>query len=91
MLDRDLVRTVAEEANLGEEKTAQVVSSLFNAIVDKVNEKERVVIRGFGSFSVRECAYIHPKTSPLKGQKVTVNCMRFKAAKSLKSKVNPPM
>lgn len=47
-----LINAVAEEVNLSKVEVKRVIDSLFNNIESNLNSDEKVVISGFGVFSI---------------------------------------
>ena len=47
-----LVNAVAEEVNLSKVEVKRVIDTLFSKIEDTLNNGEKVVVSGFGVFSV---------------------------------------
>jgi len=86
MTKRDLINVVAKKANLTNKAARDAVLSVINAIRDSLKRKEKVVITGFGTFSVRkrvERIGRNPKT----GEKITIaarNAPGFTPGKTLK-------
>lgn len=87
----ELVKTLAEEHNLSQDEAIMVVNTFFDSVRDALVEGDRVEIRGFGSFKVKEYkGYVgrNPKT----GDSVKVAPKRlpvFRAGKEMKELVNP--
>ena len=77
---------VAKHPNISKKNIAFIINSVFNSIKDSLQKGEKVEIRGFGSFKIRE------KTSkvgrnPKTGTKVTVPDKKvpyFKPGKEIK-------
>lgn len=86
----ELIDTLKDEAALNRKEAESVVNLFFDMIIDYIAQGERIEIRGFGSFSVKNYKpYIgrNPKT----GDKIQVSAKRlpfFKVGKELKEKVN---
>jgi integration host factor subunit beta len=86
----ELIKTLAEETNIPLEDAAMVVNIFFDSTKKALLAGERIEIRGFGSFKMKEYkSYIgrNPKT----GESVTVAAKRlpfFRAGKELKEFVN---
>lgn len=53
MIKADLVRKVAEAADLNLKESEVVVDRLFSAITEILQKGERLELRGFGTFGVR--------------------------------------
>jgi len=86
----ELVKVLAEEVRLSLDEATMVVDCFFDAIRVALLDGDRVEIRGFGSFKVKEYqGYMgrNPKT----GDGVTVPPKRlpaFRAGKELKDVLN---
>lgn len=89
MTKKDLVEVVAKKANLTNKASRDSVQSMLNAIRDSLKRGEKVVITGFGTFSIRkrvERTGRNPKT----GEKITIAARRapgFTPGKTLKKVV----
>ncbi|MEK7517912.1 MAG: HU family DNA-binding protein [Patescibacteria group bacterium] len=89
MTKRDLINVVAKKANLTNKAAREAVGSVINSIRDSLKRGEKVVITGFGTFSVRkrvERIGRNPKT----GEKITIaarNAPGFTPGKTLKKVV----
>ncbi|MFY9941942.1 MAG: HU family DNA-binding protein [Desulfobacterales bacterium] len=86
----DLINALKDEADISRKDAESVVDTFFNSIAESLIENERVEIRGFASFTVKEYkSYVgrNPKT----GEKITVPSKRlpfFKVGKELKELVD---
>ena len=86
----DLINAVKDEASLSRKDAERVVETFFNTVTDTITEGERVEIRGFGSFTVKEYKpYVgrNPKT----GVQIKVPPKKlpfFKVGKELKDLVD---
>ena len=54
MTKADLVEIVAKEADMTKKDVEQLVEIIFDSIVGTLNRGEKIELRGFGSFRVRE-------------------------------------
>ena len=54
MTKADLVERVAEDAEMTKKDAEQLVEIIFESIVGTLNKGEKIELRGFGSFRVRE-------------------------------------
>ena len=54
MTKADLVERVANEAEMTKKDAEQLVEIVFDSIIDSLNNGEKIELRGFGSFRVRE-------------------------------------
>jgi len=90
MTKSDLIEAVATKTSLTKDKSATVVNSIFELMVDAMKRGERIEIRNFGNFTVRSYpAYTgrNPKT----GDQVKVGPKKmpfFKVGLELKNKVD---
>lgn len=89
MTKRELVEIVAKKANLTNKAAREAVAAVINSIRDSLKRGEKVVITGFGTFSVRKRAERigrNPKT----GEKITIAARKapgFTPGKTLKKVV----
>jgi nucleoid DNA-binding protein len=89
MTKKDLVELVAKKANLTNKASKDAVQSMLNAIRDSLKRGEKVVITGFGTFSVRSRA-TRPGRNPKTGAKITIAARKapgFTPGKTLKKAV----
>jgi len=86
----DLIEALAKEANLPHRKAEEIVNAVFRTMTQSLSTDDRIEIRGFGSFEVRDYdGYVgrNPKT----GDKIAVSGKRlpfFKAGKELRGRVD---
>jgi len=86
---RELIEVVAKKANLTNKASRDAVQGVINSIRDSLKRGEKVVITGFGTFSVRkrvERVGRNPKT----GEKITIAARKapgFTPGKTLKKAV----
>ena len=86
----ELIKTLAEDKDLHIDEAAKIVNAFIESIKDSLLDGERVEIRGFGSFKIKEYqGYVgrNPKT----GDVVTVEPKRlpfFRPGKELKEFIN---
>ena len=89
MTKRELIEVVAKKANLTNKAARDSVQAVINSIRDSLKRGEKVVITGFGTFSVRnrvERIGRNPKT----GEKITIAARKapgFTPGKTLKKAV----
>ncbi len=89
MTKRELIEVVAKKANLTSKAAREAVQAFINSIRDSLKRGEKVVITGFGTFSVRqriERVGRNPKT----GEKITIAARKapgFTAGKTFKKAV----
>lgn len=91
MVRSELVQKVLEaHPGLTLEVAEAVVESVFSSIVEALEHRRRVEIRGFGSFAVKLCA-ARMGHNPRTGELVPVPAkfgLRFKAGKPLLALMN---
>ena len=86
----DLVNTLKDKTALSKKDAGKIVDTFFGLITETLEKGERVEIRGFGSFTVKNYKpYIgrNPKT----GEQINVSTKKlpfFKVGKELKEKVD---
>ena len=89
MTKRELIDIVAKKANLTSKAARDSTQAFINSIRDALKRGEKVVITGFGTFSVRKRAERigrNPKT----GEKITISARKapgFTPGKTLKKVV----
>ena len=89
MTKKDLIVHVAKKANLTNKAAGDAVSSMLNGIRDSLKNGEKVVITGFGTFSVRHRSE-RPGRNPKTGERITLQARRapgFTPGKTLKKAV----
>lgn len=89
MTKRDLIELVSKKANLTSKAARESVAAMLNGIRDSLKRGEKVVITGFGTFSVRKRA-ARPGRNPKTGEKITIAARKapgFTAGKTLKKVV----
>lgn len=89
MTKKDLIELVAKKGNLTNKASRDAVSSFLNGIRDSLKRGEKVVITGFGTFSVRKRAS-RPGRNPKTGEKITIQARKapgFTPGKTLKKAV----
>lgn len=86
----ELIKILTDETGISLENSTAVVEIFFNSIKESLLEGERVEIRGFGSFKMKEYAG-YAGRNPKSGQSVEVAPKRlpfFRAGKDLKDFIN---
>jgi nucleoid DNA-binding protein len=86
---KDLIELVAKKANLTNKAAREAVSAFINGIRDSLKRGEKVVITGFGTFSIRKRAE-RPGRNPKTGEKITIQARKapgFTPGKTLKKVV----
>lgn len=85
----DLIETVAARGNLTVGKAEKVINSVFDAMTDALAAGDRIEVRGFGSFEVRDYEG-YTGRNPRTGKEVVVKPKKlpfFKVGKDLKERV----
>lgn len=89
MTKRDLIEVVAKKANLTNKASRDAVQAFIFSIRDSLKRGEKVVITGFGTFSIRKRAE-RVGRNPKTGEKITIqarNAPGFTPGKTLKKVV----
>lgn len=90
MTKADLVEQVAGEAEMTKKDAEQLVEIIFDSIIGALNKGEKIELRGFGSFRVRE-RDARKGRNPKTGTAVSIPAKRvayFKPGKELKEVIN---
>ncbi len=90
MTKADLVEKVAKEAEMTKKDAEKLVEIIFDSIISSLNEGEKIELRGFGSFRVRE-RNARKGRNPKTGEAVKIPAKRvayFKPGKDLKDLIN---
>jgi integration host factor subunit beta len=90
MTKAELVEKVADKIQLTQKQTETVVNILLNSITEALSEGDKVELRGFGSFRIRNR---NPREgrNPKTGDTVQIPAKRvpfFKAGKELRDMVD---
>lgn len=90
MTKAELVDNVAEKVNLTKKQTEIIVNILFNSITEALSDGDKVELRGFGSFRIRDR---NPREgrNPKTGDTVHIPAKKvpfFKAGKELREMVD---
>ena len=86
----DLIAALAAKENLTETKATEIVNLMFDKFADILKSGDRIEIRGFGSFTVREYGS-YAGRNPKTGATVAVQEKKapfFKVGKELKAMVD---
>jgi DNA-binding protein HU-beta len=92
MKKADLVDLVAQQRGLPRPQVEATVDSLIDAVAEGLAKGERIDLRGFGAFAVRESA-ARSGRNPQTGEPIQIAARRvptFKAGKELRDRVNRP-
>ena len=90
MTKAELVEDVARAAELTKKDAERLVEIVFESIIDTLNHGEKIELRGFGSFRVRERGARRGR-NPKTGDPVDIPAKRvpyFKPGKELKELIN---
>jgi integration host factor subunit beta len=90
MTKADLVEDVAKAAELTKKDAERLVEIVFESIIETLNHGEKIELRGFGSFRVRERGARRGR-NPKTGDPVNIPAKRvpyFKPGKELKELIN---
>ena len=90
MIAADLIDRLSERRNISLRKATPLVAAFFECLVGALRRGERVEIRGFGVFTVRNCKGYRGR-NPRTGQAVEVKPMRapfFKASREFLKRLN---
>lgn len=91
MTKAELIEEVASAVDLTKKSSEVIVNTVFESIVASLNGGEKIELRGFGSFRIRERA-ARIGRNPKTGAKVDVPAKRipyFKPGKELRELLNP--
>jgi integration host factor subunit beta len=86
----ELIRSLAVERDINIDEATDIVTVFFDSMKDALKKGERVEIRGFGSFKIKEYKGYQGR-NPKTGEVVDVNPKRlpfFRAGKELKDYLN---
>jgi len=91
MTKRDLVEKLAEKCkNLNQKEAEMVVNAIFDNMTEALARGDRIEIRGFGSFQVKQ-RNSREGRNPRSGEKVEVAAKKvpfFKVGKELKKRID---
>ncbi len=86
----DLISLLATKENLTAVEATRITNLIFDGFSDALAKGDRIEIRGFGSFVMREYA-TYTGRNPKTGDKVEIKPKQlpyFKVGKELKGKIN---
>ncbi len=92
MKKSDLVDLVAQQKNLPRPQVEATVDALLEAVADGLARGERIDLRGFGAFTVRESA-ARSGRNPRTGETIQIAARKtptFRVGKELRDRVNRP-
>ncbi len=90
MTKADLVEEVIRVSSLSKKQAEIIVNTVFDSIVDALQQDDKIELRGFGSFRVRRRRSRQGR-NPKTGDRVAVPAKRipyFKPGKELKDLIN---
>jgi integration host factor subunit beta len=90
MVKSELVEGLAERADITLAKAEEVIDLFFNSVAETLCRGDRVEIRGFGAFTVREYE-TYTGRNPKTGETITVPPKRlpfWKTGQELKQRVD---
>ena len=90
MTKSELIETVSERVDIPKNHAQELVDSVFDAMKDALLDEDRIELRGFGSFSIREYDSRMGR-NPRTGEKVFVDekkSVHFKVGKELRQRVD---
>lgn len=90
MVKSELIESLAERADITLAKAEEVVDLFFNSVTETLAQGDRVEIRGFGAFTVRDYKSYKGR-NPKTGEQITVPPKRlpfWKTGQELKQRVD---
>lgn len=90
MIKQQLVRNIAEKADLGINQADRALKAVIDSITEALKDGDTVSLVGFGTFSVKERA-ARAGRNPMTGESIQIAASKapgFKAGKALKDAVN---
>ena len=90
MKKADLVDAIAAKRGAAKAQVQDVVEDVFELMADALTRGEKIDLRGFGTFSVRESA-ARTGRNPQTGEPISIPARKnpaFKPGKELKDRVN---
>jgi len=90
MTKAELIEEVANAAGINRKHSEIIVNTVFKSIIDALHRGEKIELRGFGSFRLRQRGPRQGR-NPKTGEKVNVPAKRipyFKPGKELKELIN---
>ena len=85
-----LAKEIAKKTGVSQKEALNYIDVILSSITSAMEKGERVEIRGFGSFVVKEYDS-RQGVNPKSGEKITIPAKKlpaFKAGKDLKEKIN---
>jgi integration host factor subunit beta len=91
MTKSELIETVAMQVNTFSRKDVEmIIDTLFQSMTDSLSNGEKVEIRGFGSFKIKERSGRQGR-NPKSGENIFIESKKvpfFKAGKEIKERIN---
>lgn len=90
MNKKELVQTIAKEADVTIDNANKCLDALTKAITESLTENDNVTLVGFGTFQVKD-RVAREGRNPKTGETIQIKASKvpsFKAGKTLKDKVN---
>lgn len=91
MTKAELIEQLSADANLTRKHSEVIVDAVFASIVEALSRGEKIELRGFGSFKIRQ-RESRTGRNPKTGAGVVVPAKKvpsFKAGKALREMLNP--
>ena len=89
MTKKDIVRTIAEQIDLPQLRTKDLVQRTFDALIEALAKEGRIELRNFGVFEIKR-REARMARNPRTGEKVPVqakNVLTFKPGKEMEARV----
>ncbi len=89
MTKKDIVRTIADQLDLPQLRTRQLVQRTFDAIIETLVREQRVELRNFGIFQIKKREE-RTARNPRTGEQVVVpakSVVTFKPGKEMEARV----
>ena len=89
MTQKDIVRTIAEQIDLPQLRTKDLVQRTFDALIEALVKEGRIELRNFGVFEIKR-REARMARNPRTGEKVPVqakNVLTFKPGKEMEARV----
>ena len=90
MTKSDLIKALSEEMEISEVAAEEAVNTIFSSISSALSQGDRVEIRGFGSFRVKDYEG-YTGRNPATGEKIKVKPKKlpfFKVGKELRERAD---
>ncbi len=90
MTKSEIISALAARQKLTQKQATQIINIIINGFIETLSNGDRIEIRGFGSYSIRE-HFIHTGKNPKAGEKIAARKKKlpfFKAGKELKKIVD---